>query len=72
MAKEPSAAQLRARAQATEAASLAASSGMTLKEAWAQIKGGETPSSPKGAPASDVEERGAKTVASLKAHDEAW
>ncbi len=55
--------------QSSDAMKLAASSGMTLKEAWAQIKGDsgadETTSSPGPA-------RGEKTVARLRAQEEAW
>ncbi len=49
---------------------LAASTGMTLKEAWVQVKAeaGDTTSSP----APSAEERGAHTLASIKAHDGAW
>ena len=55
--------------QASDAMKLAASSGMTLKEAWAQIKGeaGEVSS-----PAASSAERGTHTLATLKARQEAW
>ena len=54
--------------QASDAMKLASESGMTLKEAWAQIKGkGEGPSTK---PSKD--ERGTHTLASLKAKAESW
>ena len=51
---------------------LAASTGMRLKEAWAQVKAeaGDTTSSP--APSAETEERGTHTLATLKAAQEAW
>lgn len=55
--------------QAEEAMKLAASSGMTLKEAWAQVKAEGGSSS---TPSPDAEERGTHTLASLKAQDEGW
>ena len=61
---EKSAKQLAAQAQAKEAASLAATTGMTLKEAWAQVKkSGISTSSPSASMASDAEARGKKILA---------
>ena len=46
---------------------LAASTGMTLKEAWAKVKAGSS------SPGPTSEERGTHTLASMKAvQDEAW
>ena len=55
--------------QASDAMKLAASSGMTLKEAWAQIKG-EGGGGPKAASSGDAEAE--KVLASFKAKEEAW
>ena len=54
--------------QSEAAMKLAASTGMTLKEAWAKVKAEGGGSSP----APSAEERGEHTLASIKAHDGAW
>ena len=52
--------------QTSDAMKLAADTGMTLKEAWAQVKGKATPE------AESAEERGTHKLASMRAAEEAW
>lgn len=56
--------------QASDAMKLASESGMTLKEAWAQVKGEGGGSTTSSKPSAD--ERGQHTLASLKAKAESW
>ena len=57
--------------QASEAMKLAASSGMTLKEAWAQVKGEGGGASDTSSPGPAVE-RGEHTIAKFKAIEDSW